>query len=74
MDRIALIREIRYTYRILAVKAESNRPLGSSRQRWNNSIKIYLKMDSSGTGGPLVGCCEHGIEPLSSFEDGEFLD
>jgi hypothetical protein len=53
------------------------------RQRWEDSIKMYLKnnevrssgLDSSGSGqGPVAGSCEHSNEALGSIKGKEFLD
>jgi hypothetical protein len=35
--------ENRNTYRVLVLKYEGNRPLGTPRHKWDNSFKIDLK-------------------------------
>jgi hypothetical protein len=40
--------EKRIAYRILAGKAEGKRPLGRSRRRWKDNIKMDLKEIGSG--------------------------
>jgi hypothetical protein len=40
---IAQIREKRNAYRVLVGKPEGKRPLGRSRRRWVDNIKIYLR-------------------------------
>jgi hypothetical protein len=40
---VARMREKRDAYRILMVKPEGNRPLGRSRRRWEDNIKINLR-------------------------------
>jgi hypothetical protein len=41
------MRERRGLYRVLVGKPEEKRPLGSSRHRWEDNIKMYLQ---------VVGC------------------
>jgi hypothetical protein len=51
--------EKRNAYKVSVGKPEGNRPLGNSRSRWKDNIKIYLReigldnmyvLDSSATG------------------------
>jgi hypothetical protein len=37
------IEENRVVYRVLVGKPEGKRPLGRSRRRWENNIKMYLQ-------------------------------
>jgi hypothetical protein len=61
--------ETRNTYKILVRKPEGNRPLGRPSYRWEDNIRMDLKLvgayglDESGSGyGPVAGSCEHGNE------------
>jgi hypothetical protein len=45
---VARRREKRNAYRILVGKPEGKRPLGKSRRRWVNNIKMALKRDRMG--------------------------
>jgi hypothetical protein len=67
---VARMGETRNAYRILVRKPEGKRPLGRSRRRWADNIKIDLRemgwygRDQSGSGQrPVVGSCQHGDEP-----------
>jgi hypothetical protein len=63
--------EMRDAYKILAGKPERRRPLGRSRHRWEDNIKMDLKiimmrgceLDSNGSGqGQMADSCEYGNE------------
>jgi hypothetical protein len=63
--------------------SDGKRPLGRSRLKWEDIIKINLQIngigkhafDGSGSGyGQVAGTCECGDEPLGSIKCGEFLD
>jgi hypothetical protein len=54
-------------------KPEGKRPLGRSRRRWEDNIKMDLR--EIGWGGmdwidlgPVEGSCEHGNEPSGSIK------
>jgi hypothetical protein len=74
--------EIRNTYKIQFIKHDGKRPLGRSRRRWENNIKIDngksglgCGLDSSGSRqGPVACCCEHGNELSCSIKCGKCLD
>jgi hypothetical protein len=78
VGHVARMGEKRNAYRILVGKPEGRRPpLGRTRRRWVDNIKIDLKRDGmgwcglgqSGSGqGPLEGSCEHDDEPSSSIK------
>jgi hypothetical protein len=69
-------------FRVLVGKPEGKRPLGRSRRRWKDNIKMDLQEVGCGarTGsiwlriGKVVSTCECGNEPLGSIKCGEFLD
>jgi hypothetical protein len=74
--------ERRNAYKILVGKPEGKRPLGRTRRRWEDNIRMDLKenrvggrgLDSFGSGyGPVTGSCEHGNEPSSCIKGGELL-
>jgi hypothetical protein len=59
----------------LVGKTEGKRPLGRSRRRWENGIRMDIReiglggygLDLTGSGqGPVAGCCECGDEPSGS--------
>ena len=59
---------------------EGKRPLGIPYGRWQNIIKMDLKViglesvDWSGSGqGHVAGCCKDGSDPSGSIKWGEFL-
>jgi len=61
-------RERRGLYRFVVEKPEGKSPLGRTRCRWKDNIKMDLQE---------VGCwgtCECGNEPSGSIKCGEFLD
>jgi hypothetical protein len=72
---VARMGEGRNVYRVSVGKPEGKRPLGRTRRRWEDGIKIYLRglvgvgcgAESPGSGyGPLAGCCGCGDEPSGS--------
>jgi len=73
----------RGVYRDFMDKPEGKRPLGRSRLRWEDNIKMDLLevgcgrygMYRSGSGyGQLADACECGNEPSVSIKCREFLD
>jgi hypothetical protein len=64
----------RSTYRLLVGKSEEKRPLGKSRRRWVDSIRIDVgkvgwgDVDWVGLAQDRDGSCEFGIEPLDSIK------
>jgi hypothetical protein len=75
----------RGVYRVLVGKPERKRPLGRSRHRWEDNIKMDLQkwdvgvwtdgLDRSGSGyGQVAGTCECGNELSGSTKCREFLD
>ena len=75
--------EVRGVYRVLVGNPEEKRPLGRSRRRWEDNIKMDLQevgfgvygLDRAGSGyGQLAGTCECGNEPSGSIKCWEFLD
>jgi hypothetical protein len=64
----------RRVYKVLVVKPEGKQPLGRSRRRREDGIRMDLKeigwgcrVDPVGSGqGPVAGCCEYGDEPAGS--------
>jgi hypothetical protein len=83
VEHVAHMGERRGAYRVLVGKPEGRRPLGRSRHRWEDTIKIDLQavgwghgLDRSGSGqGQVAGCCECGNEPLGFIKlGGGFLD
>jgi hypothetical protein len=74
--------EERNAYSILVGEPEGKKPLGRSRRRWEDNIRMDLRevrvgrsgLDSSGSGyGPGAGCCEHGNEYSGSINCRNFL-
>jgi hypothetical protein len=69
----------RNTYRILVGKSVGKRPLGRSRRRWVDNIKIDLR-DIGWDGMDLINLaqdrdqCEHGNEPSGSIKCWEVLE
>jgi hypothetical protein len=64
-------------------KPEGKRPLGRSRLRWEDNIKMNLQevrcggcgLDGAGSGqGQVAGTCECGNDPSGSIKWGLFLD
>jgi hypothetical protein len=72
----------RGVYRDLVGNPEGKRPLGRTRLRWEDNIKMDLQV--VGCGGmdwielaqdrQAAGTCECGNEPSGSIKCGEFLD
>jgi hypothetical protein len=76
---VARTGEERKVYRILVGKPEGNRPLGRSRRRLEDGIRMESEwilrvglgggggLDSASSGhGPVAGCCECCDEPSGS--------
>jgi hypothetical protein len=66
--------ELRNAHKILIGKRDGKRPLERRRRRWIDTIRMDLrKIGWEGVDwmhvaqGPVVGCCEHGNEPLCGF-------
>jgi hypothetical protein len=65
---VARMGEGRNVYRVLVARPEGKRPFGRQRRRWEDGIRMDLRVigwgcgvDSPGSGqGPLAGCCECG--------------
>jgi len=73
--------ESRVVYRVLVGKPEGKRPLGRSRLRWEDNVKMGLYEVGFGgvdridlAHGQLAGTCECGNEPSGYMKYGEFLD
>jgi len=76
---VARTGDMRNAYKVLGGRPEVRRPLGRSRRRWEDNVRLYLRvvgwgsyggLDSSGSGWrPVAGCCEHGNE-LSGYIKG----
>ena len=62
-------------HRILVGKPEGKKPLGRPRRRCENKSdgRACTRLTASEQ-GQMLGCCEHGNEPLCSVKCGEFLD
>jgi hypothetical protein len=67
--------EERKVYKVLVGKPEGKRPLGRTRRRWEDGIRMDLReidlggcgLDSTISGqGPVAGCCECGDESSGS--------
>jgi hypothetical protein len=56
----------------LVGELEGMRPLGRTRHRWEDNIKMDLK--EVGCEGLDWGICERGNDSLVSIKCGEFLD
>jgi hypothetical protein len=52
--------ERRGVYRVLVGKPEGKRPLGRTRRRWEDNIKMDLQQ---------VGCCGYGLIELAQDRD-----
>jgi hypothetical protein len=72
----------RNEYKILVKKSVGKKPLGRSRCRWEDNMRINLKrrrvgcwgLDLSGLGhGPVADSCEHGNEPSGFIQGVELL-
>jgi len=74
--------ETRGVYMILVGKPVGKRPLGRSRRRWVDNIKMDLQKLGWGEcigliwlrNGQMVCACESGNEPSRSIKCGEVLD
>jgi hypothetical protein len=80
---VARMGEDRRVHRVLVWKPEGKRPLGRTRHRWEDNIKMDLQevgggrgeLDGGGSGqGRVAGTCEYGKEPSGSIKWREFLD
>ena len=78
---VACMGEKRGVYRVLVGKPKRNRPLGRSRRRWEDNIKMDLQEVGCGgidwiqlAQGHVIGTFECGNEPSGSIKCGEFLD
>jgi hypothetical protein len=65
---VAWMEEGRGVYRVLVGKHQEKRPLGRSRSRWEDNIKMDLQERQ------VAGTCECGNEPSGSIKCGEFLE
>ena len=43
VSHVAKVKEGRYTFKVLAGRPTGKRPLGRSRQRWEDNIRMNLK-------------------------------
>jgi hypothetical protein len=72
--------EMMNVYRILVGKPKVQAPLGRSRRRWEENIKIDLReIDLEGVEWIILAQDRdlwraHANEPLGSTKDGEFLN
>jgi hypothetical protein len=72
--QVARIGEERKVYKVLVRNPEGQRPLGRSKRRWEDGIRMNheeislgCRVDSFGSGlGPVADCCERGDEPSGS--------
>jgi hypothetical protein len=72
----------RSAYKISVEKPKGWRPIGRTKHRWEDNIKINIKrydmrcrMDSSDSGwGPTVGCGDHGYETSVSKKSRKYPD
>jgi len=72
---VARIGERIGVYRVLVGKSEGKRPLGRTRPRWEDNIKIHIQEVGWGPGlGHVVGFCSCGNEHSGSIKCGQFLD
>jgi hypothetical protein len=68
--------EKRNAYRILVGKPEGKRPLGRSKHRWKDNIKMELREIGWGSTDWIdlaQGSCEHGNEPSGSIKCWEII-
>jgi hypothetical protein len=71
---VARMGEERKVYKVLMGKPEGKRPLGRSRRRWEDGIRMDLREIGLGGGvwigfhclRTVAGCCECGDEPSGS--------
>ena len=75
--------EERGVYRVLVGKPEGRRPLGRTRRRWVDNIRMDLQEVGCGyvdwiglaqDREKVADACECGNEPSGSVKCGEFLD
>jgi len=74
--------ERRGVYRVLVGKLEGKRPLGISRRRWEDNIKMDLQevgcrgmhLMELAQDRQMASICKCGNEPSGSIKCGEFLD
>jgi hypothetical protein len=75
--------EERCVYRVLVGKSEVKRPLGRTRRRWEDNIRMDLQEEGCGDmdwiglaqdRGQVAGNFECGNEPSGSIKCGEFLE
>jgi hypothetical protein len=80
---VARMEQGRGVHRVLVGKPEGKRPLGRSRRRWEDNIKMDLQevgggceawMELAQDRNRLAGTCEYGDELSCSIKCGEFLD
>ena len=79
---VARMEERTGIYRVLVRKTKGKRPLGRTKCRWEDKIKMGLQELGRGYGlnlsgsryGQIAGCCECGNEPSGSIQCGEFFD
>jgi hypothetical protein len=62
---------MRNAFNIFVEKSEGKKPLGRSRRRWEDNVRMDLRE----IGWEVwASCCEHGHEPSGSVKDREFFD
>ena len=74
--------EKRGVFKVLVGKPEGKRPLGRTRRRWKDNIKMDLQevgwghgMDLYGSGqGQMASTCEFGNNISRSIKFGEYRD
>ena len=80
---VARMAKRRVVHNVLVGKPEGKRPLGRTRRRCDDNIKMDLlevgcgghRLDRTGSGyGQVVGNCKCGNEPPGYIKCGEFLD
>jgi hypothetical protein len=62
---------------VLMGTPKGKRSLGRHKNRWEDNIKVYLKIGCNGVGSGkehLASCCVNDNEPSGSIECGDFLD
>ena len=70
---VAGMDEKRGVYRVLVGKPEGKRPLGRTRRRWVNNIRMDLQEVGCGY-MDWIWLAQCGNEPSGSMKCGEFLD
>jgi hypothetical protein len=64
--------EERKMYKVLVGNTKGKRPLGRTRDRWEDGIRMDLReigwggVELAQDRGPVAGCCEYGDEPVGS--------